>query len=1436
MMIVNSAKEFRKRCWQDIAPRDSYDLDFMGCVHGSGPDCTCGFFKLFHGWKPNIEQYLPSLLDIAEDNQAIYEFLQNAVDSGATHFWAFYNDDYFLVLNNGRKFDEKGLESILNIAQSTKHTADDIGRLGIGFKLAHRLVGKGNGIAELVHQNKGPVLFSWNSCDQLKSFLSQESISPAQNQNSPGYPYLLKIAITNFPADVGETVKDIDYREVVAFPVEELEAMRSYARSCFLGLVERESGVFDQGAMFFVKLGEDKRVKLDEDLKLLKNGIEYSMNELKQLKNICFNGESISKKALIRHPGVIKTDSELFARLEVAPYYKDFDIHYSFGFLPTDFSRCGYVEEIEELKRSPTFYKFFPMQDEANSMALFIHCDSFQVEANRRKLVNHPNNVQLLAKIADAVVETLWAYRESDRTRFLQLYAAILLTDKPVSGEKNWMLELLWKKLYQALKAYVPTEDGSGVSDAANVKVRSLTLDIPLDKVGLPHTKWFCWRGDEHKKIIDAAQIAEKLGLERWNVCHVIQNSTLTLLNAWLASCSHDRFAAFLEELKQAHLTQYVQKIIGQIVIAEFPDEGDVPIRRSVAEIFNSPDYVFVIEKISSIKSVLQKIGLKCSNQRWEDSPAKAYLFYDEKRLFEKIKTRLEANWQLLSAQDKGLLVPVLANLSNVGDETIKKLNVFKTVEGSVASLSRLVAYRDNTDALLRPFMICSEENREDLKKYLVSYEDIPTKIIGEYYPSLLATDAGVSLLSLYDFFAWNNWLWTSDLTRKFIDALGPTDDVLSLLEKCGDKDVVACFIRKITSIDLLSSTAYDSESRPYRLIRLAVGNGVETIRCVITIDGKNLTEFSASNEVVYSRKCNGEDRVFTLLVCDVFPEDVLREKYKNVARQFSEIAGIDAVFPQGTADSAILLKRLLEHWNLPGAQISVAQYVATLILCPSKASHIAELPEPFVLDVISYCYEKDWSCLLVESRAKIPWTKCITGKVLFAPDCTLEAERASARIEQWCGDDQAKKKLLTKIGMVSDGSQEIKNRRAFLGGTASAWEGELTSSPTSFLNWVSAIKDEISCDNQKAFLLSLARNKKVYLYETYCEEDYVGAVEFNDERYQNWKGAHALSLYKVDNVTCRLTFKNEVICKVGHSGYHYFSGSNRLYIQDCTNEEDLAAVLTKVYQDPNVPFKYEDYVSVCFDSLEIQRQKDRQLDNLRAEIARLNEQIESQGAKQKTAKERFSDEEADRRQQQRLQSFERDLSSFLGTAFSFGDDRKKREHIITCYRAVKFLERMATHDPKYRFADTFDARKFVSDANEYSQIVLVDNQRVHVQGAKWGVWFVHPNIWRDVKSGAWLCLCTGDGEDDFQIITKDNIAEFLRACSQKTKGALIKLGVNDTAGDLLSVIETLFPGDMRNSGMDIKLMVKVHDNVNNGIVSFFDKVFASTEESFEVQ
>lgn len=662
-MRVNSAKEYRTQI-KNNQHRPEIEENFMGCSYDSPEGHKSGFFNLFHGMKDDIERYLPSLLDIAEDNQAIYEFLQNAVDCNATHFWAFYNDQYFLAVNNGAKFSVEGLTSILNIAQSTKSDSSSIGRLGIGFKLAHRLVGKGNGVRELVHGKKGPILFSWDKASQLRELMSLEEITyGGVDENA----FLLKIAITNFPVNAGEVVKDINYNDEVAFPKTELEELRKYTTECLGPMFEQNDADFSHGTLFFIKLGENKHQLLDEDLATLKNGIEYSMNTLRQLGHICFNGEVINKKALCLCESSIAKDTEIFKKIE--PQYSNYDILYSFGFLPLNFADKDYYKAVDQLKKSPNFYKYFPMGDEVDNMALFIHSDSFQVEANRRKLINHHTNRELLPEIASFIVKKLDEFRTSDRQKFVQLFASILLTNKPGVQEKTWMNEIFFDKLYAAIKTCVPTLTGL-YNDATKVKIKKVNIDIPLDQIGHADKQWFVWTGENNKELLTEAINADKLGIEEWNINSIIVKANIELLNKWLDSCEEAIFDAFINEIRVTTTSNEAKALLPNIKLYKFGNE-----RKSRKEIDADKSYVIMTSKTVSIKSILQKVGMKCSDTTLESHPLSSLLSAQrERNLYSNIKEYIESDAAHLTASEKLELVTSLSSFENIADSAIRQL------------------------------------------------------------------------------------------------------------------------------------------------------------------------------------------------------------------------------------------------------------------------------------------------------------------------------------------------------------------------------------------------------------------------------------------------------------------------------------------------------------------------------------------------------------------------------------------------------------------------------------------------------------------------------------------------------------------------------------------------------------------------------------------
>lgn len=1417
-MIVNSAKEYRSWIREKKHRRD-VNSDFMGYAHGEDDSFKYGFFNLFHGEKPNIEKYLPSLLDIAEDNQAIYEFLQNAVDCGATHFWAFYNDKYFLAVNNGSKFSLDGLTSILNIAQSTKNDASSIGRLGIGFKLAHRLVGKGNGTHELIHENKGPIMFSWDDSSQLQSLMSTEKI---QCQGLSNNPFLIKIAITNFPAEVNECVKDINYNDVIVFPENELEDFRSYTSECLQPMFSESSLDFSQGTLFFIELGENKRALLDADLATLKNGIEYSMNTLKQLSNICFNGESISKKQLVINESFISKETEIFK--EIDPQYKEYDILYSFGYLPIVFGEKDYYKAVSQLRQSPNFYKYFPMGDEVDNMALFVHSDSFQIEANRRKLTNHHTNRMLLPEIASFIINTLNGYKDSDREKFLQLYASILLTDKPTSQEKSWMYPVFFDKLNSAIKTCIPTK--SSTSDTADkVKIKKVNIDIPLDKIGHQDKEWFAWDGDINKELLAEAGKTDKLGIEEWNINAIIVNANIPLLNNWLSSSTESDFDAFISEIKATTTSYDAKMFIPQIKLFKIGKE-----RKSQIEINSDTSYVISTDKNAGLKSILEKVGMKFTDKTLELHPLSSLLSaQNEKELFNNIKTAIEANTSKLTASDKLTLVTTLCSFGGVADAAIKQLKIFKNRNNQYCCLANLMAYKETAENWQLPYIICKEESFCEIQKYMVSSEDMYNDIIGTNYSNIFDS---ASIGDMYDLYQRNGQPWDSSLTIKLIDKFGATDSILSLIEKTSDKNSVEAFIKAMADLNLLTTMDYAESSFVYRIIQLAAKVDATILRSKITINGIKLSAFASSDNLSFKVTKEGKDTTYYIKLSDVLPNDTQCAIYGKMSAKFSSIANYTKIFSADSSNIGNVSQRLIEALKPEGVLITPAQYAFILLIrAMSNYSSLGTWQSCIrienasqVAGIISYCYQNGLMPILNSFKTIFPFSSYIRGKYLFSKDYTLETERADKSIEDWCGQDAEKKKALIALDMHFDDSAEIKRRKAFVNNTMSTWDTQLTSTPTIFLNWVNSIRP-VTGDNQKKLLLSLCQDKCVnsrFLRIDYNEsEDYSKATVLSTTKYNSWRKEDGIQIYTIETeMPCRIIYNNDdnnILCNLCFGEYKYFSNSKKLYIKG-KEESEIAGSLAKVYPDRDIPFSYEDYISVCFNSLEEQREINEKIKRYEETIKKYQESDNKEQEERERAREEYRKEYSEK------------VKEFMGSDFSMPSDKVKSEHIISRYRTLMYIKSLGG---KYALSTDFDEKEYIRTEG-YAPIPLLNGKNVNVQGAKYGIWHLSPVIWNDiVENGNIACLCTGNGEYDFKLIENEND---LKSIAERTHNVFMRLtptlsmNIMDTIKSVLSpnrvmlndeiALETIY------TDRDVHLMLLVHPTTEPVLNSMFDTVF----------
>lgn len=538
-MRIKDIRAYRRQLQAEFNVNPAWDPDFMGSramVDGRQVD---GFFKFWQsstgaGREP-IAGKLRGVLEMAQNDQAIYEITQNAADCGASELRLWYNEEHFLACNDGEAFSDQDVRSILDTFGSAKALRQQpgkdgmIGQYGVGFKLFHRLVGRESGLEELLDQNAGPMVFSWTTREQLDQFLGDPSTrcEPAP-QDQPA-PWLFKILLTCFPAAPDEAVKDITCRDVVAFTPEEVVAFRRWA-SEKLGAERPE-----RGSLFFLQLGEGKRQVLDAHMGDIRSCMGVSLRFLRQLGSITVNGERIERVPL--ETISLHIPREELRTLGFREEHQDVELVFAYG-----------EEAMERLAKEPTLYQYFPMTKEAHGMAYVIHSNGLQKQAQRTELnADSEINARLLERLTSQVVTQAQAWMHSDPEKYRVLFKVIL-----ASAFEPCKLKVLQEQVQQPLitfiRAHVPTMDG-GFAPREQVRIRRSKLEVPASTLG-EGLHWFYWTKDLDESILRHARNSAKLDITELNISSLIGEQHATNgLYAWLADLPEDSYAEYLKEL-----------------------------------------------------------------------------------------------------------------------------------------------------------------------------------------------------------------------------------------------------------------------------------------------------------------------------------------------------------------------------------------------------------------------------------------------------------------------------------------------------------------------------------------------------------------------------------------------------------------------------------------------------------------------------------------------------------------------------------------------------------------------------------------------------------------------------------------------------------------------------------------------------------------------
>ena len=739
-MNVKNIQEFRT-LWrnQEGYKMSDWNENFIGSVHNGQ---MFGFYRMVNGIVDNIKADLKPKLQNAQDEQAIYEFLQNAADSQSTECAVIYDENYFMVLNNGKPFTDKDLKALLNSFQGTKadktkpENCGKIGRYGIGFKLAYRLMGKSDGADELLNDLAGPLLFSWHNENQFDDLINYNADSVQANDDdvsSTNTPWLLKIILACFPTGLGEEVHNLDYNQEVLFKNEELMEMVNFLQKHRDKLDQLS---LPQGSLFFLKFGPKKHEKLKESLLNIQSGIGYSMNTLKTLEKVVLQDVVIEKYEADFERYSILPATEDFLRID--PEFPACPIEIALGF-PSD------IEQLKSLKRAPSIYQFFPMRNERHNMAYFVHASSFAKITDRTRLDDQGEaNIETFKYIAKALKRNLLKYKQDNFDQYATIYRSLLLSDKSDEYDADLINNHLYNPMLDFIRTSIPTHKKNFyLKDLVVVKNTRMNIDPMSLGIG---KEWFLWTNlDTESDLMSQAANNAKLGLRPWGLKELIKEGNPQLVDNWITNLSNHEYKIFVEELKDVEFDEEFLEQFQYIKCFRFSDnQGNVNFY-SIKDLQDQSNVFLMSERTMLVRDEIKSLGFAVLEfnildyavilRQLEDQLD--YLSND-RALYLKISERtMSAN---LSAEQKHSLFAFMKDLDGVRKDEIRKLPLFSNAYGVNVPLASILPLDAEVEPWLEGFKIYEHEDAEVLQDYYAQVDswEVYQNVIAPYWNNLV--------------------------------------------------------------------------------------------------------------------------------------------------------------------------------------------------------------------------------------------------------------------------------------------------------------------------------------------------------------------------------------------------------------------------------------------------------------------------------------------------------------------------------------------------------------------------------------------------------------------------------------------------------------------------------------------------------------------------
>ena len=622
------------------------------------------------------------------------------------------------------------------------------------------------------------------------------------------------------------------------------------------------------------------------------------------------------------------------------------------------------------------------------------------------------------------------------------------------------------------------------------------------------------------------------------------------------------------------------------------------------------------------ILPILTELGFKCSENIFEDHPLEDVLddsVQTDKELFEEIQKQ---DLSVLSFEKRLLLFKTTSQFAGIADASLKSWPLFKNLDGKCTSLNNLLPFDASLPKWLKKHILCEKETCDDLKKYLVSPNEAYSSIIVPNIDSLIES---IDIYVIYNQF---HTEWSPSLTTSLI--ISKTSNIISVVEQSGVA-VKLDYLKNIGIINIDSKREYSQLDDTYKTISLALSDEslIATVRTKITIDNLPLSEFIIKDE--FSMQVGLS--TFAFCLSSLIPDYESTTKLNKVISHFKSLPSIEKLFElREITNYTWVKKNLISHLAANNSPLLSPEQFAFFI-CYEKIlnkSYFEIDIKPYIkindkdvfLKILDYCYNSGMGEILRSyitiSGIEYPFDR-IYGTYFDCGIYALETEETPKFIINWA-DTEDKKKFLISLGLHNKDCDEIKRRIAFYNNEDkdSIWSVSSTNVIRGFLEWVEKrmslpFTDKFHTEILIPLLAKLRRGKE------YSETALTTAVEWNDDRYNDWKNDKDLRIFVYDGQIPYSCSLDEVVFYCGaEKDFHYFSDTKHLYIN---GQVDAASVLSNVYPIRGI-FEKDDWHQLFFVSRDSITKYSDENETLRNKVAELEDIINQYRAAEHTGKE----------------------------------------------------------------------------------------------------------------------------------------------------------------------------------------------------------------------